>query len=231
VTPAVAMDDNGNVVEVHKSENENTLWYHVGRLQPNGEISWSESRQYDEGILPTVRFTDPAGGELREIHQSANNDQNWDWHGTLNAGTGTVSWRDNAETDDARYDKDTATTDAGRVHVYTGADGPTPAETLRYDTDADPVKGERIRYEQTAFVEYQDGDSTDMLRDALFWAAPAGEGEFLTQAREFYALARGWDFDEEPPADSPWPVPHYPATNEPWAEWYEKLMAAEGAVE
>jgi hypothetical protein len=226
VTPAVAMDDNGNVVEVHKSEDHDTLWYRVGRLQPDGEISWSASRQYDEGVLPTVRFTDPVGGELREIHRSENNDQNWDWHGTLNTGDGTVDWSGNAETDDARYEKATATTAGRGVHVYTGADGPTPEETLRYDTST--VDGGRIRYEQTTFVEYQDGDSTELQRGALFWGAAATEKRFMLVAREFGALARGWDFDSADLATNP--LAHYPSTNQPWTHWYQTMMNEAGAV-
>jgi hypothetical protein len=169
---------------------------------------------------------------LREIHRAEGGSQNWDWHGTLNTEVGTVSWRDNAETSDARYDKTTAVTmDNNGVHVYTGADGPTPAETLRYDTVT--VTGDRIRYQQTAFVEYQNGDSTELRQDALFWAAKASDEdefeEFTALAREHGALARGWDFDSSAYLTSP--MANYPATNKPWDGWYQEHMAAAGAVE
>lgn len=228
MTPAVALDGNGNVVEVHKSESRDTLWYRVGRLQASGEISWSASRQYDNGILPTVRFTDPAaGGEVREIHRSAANNQNWDWDGTVNAAAGTVSWRDNAKTSDARYDKAGATTAAGSVRVYTGADGATPAQTLRYDTTT--VTGGRIRYQQAAFVEYQNGDSAELRQGALFWAATATDRSFMVAARGQGVLVRGWDFDSAALATTP--LANYPATNTPWAFWYQNMMSAAGAVE
>lgn len=227
VTPAVAMDDNGNVVEVHKSASQDTLWYRVGRLQSNGEISWSASRQYDNGVLPTVRFTDPASGELREIHRSANNNQNWGWLGTVNAAGGTVSWRDNAKTSEARYDKTNATMSGGSVRVYTGADGATPAGTLRYDTTT--VTGGRIRYQQNAFVEYQNGESTELRQGALFWSAAATDKQFMLTAREQGALARGWDFDSAALATTP--LANYPATNTPWTTWYQNMTSAAGAVE
>ena len=35
--------------------------------------------EYDDGILPTIRFVTKDGNELREIHQSQNNSQHWDW--------------------------------------------------------------------------------------------------------------------------------------------------------
>jgi hypothetical protein len=221
VTPAVTMDDNGNVVEVHKSKDHDTVWYRVGRLQTSGEISWSASHQYDNGVLPTVRFTDPAGGKLREIHRSAANNQNWAWNGALNAAAGTVSWSDNAKTSDARYDKTTS----GGMRVYTGADGSTPAQTLRYDTTT--VTGGRIRYQQAAFVEYQDGDSAELRQGALFWAAPASDKAFMVAARQQGALVRGWDFDSADLATTP--LANYPATNNPWTTWYQNMMS--GAVE
>jgi hypothetical protein len=50
------LNDNGFLVEVHKSQNADTLWYHVGQVSADGEIAWSPSRQYDNGILPSIAF-------------------------------------------------------------------------------------------------------------------------------------------------------------------------------
>src|SRR5262249_18433638 len=144
-TPAVALNDNGDLVEVHQSQSATTLWSHVGHLGADGEITWSPSHQYDNGVLPTVKFT--GTNTLREHHRSKSNSQDWTWNGTLSATT--VSWTGNAKTSDARYDKSTA----GGVHVWTGADGPTPAQTLRVTTPQ--AAGDRIRYVQTAFDEFQ----------------------------------------------------------------------------
>ncbi len=65
-----------------------TLWSHVGKLGADGEITWQASHQYDNGVLPTVAFTD--GTHLREIHQSQSSSQNWTWNGTLSAHDGRV---------------------------------------------------------------------------------------------------------------------------------------------
>ena len=51
---------NGWLVEVHQSQNATTLWYRVGRLGSDGEISWSASHQYDKGVVPTLAFTNTA---------------------------------------------------------------------------------------------------------------------------------------------------------------------------
>ncbi|MFC4118900.1 hypothetical protein [Nonomuraea zeae] len=227
VTPAIALNDNGDLVEVHQSQNATTLWYRVGRLAADGEITWSASRQYDNGVLPTVRFTDAAGTQLREIHRSQSSSQNWNWDGALNAGAATVTWSGNAKTSDARYDKATSVSGTARVHVWNGADGPTPARTLRVDTDR--VAGARISYPQIAFDEFQQGDSAELQQGALFYAAPAGESSFITAARQAGRLARGWDFDSAGNATSP--LASYPATNHPYDAWYQNLLTQAGAVE
>lgn len=225
VTPAVALNDNGDLVEVHQSQNATTLWCRVGRVAADGEITWSPSRQYDNGILPTVRF-DATGTRLREIHRSQNHDQNWTWSGTLDAAARTVTWTGNAKTGDPRHDKTTAVSGTARVHVWTGADGPTPARTLRVDTDR--RTGDRIRYEQIAFTEYQQGDSAELQQGALFHAAPASQGSFITAARRAGRLVRGWNLDSASQATDP--LANFPATNHPHAGWYRNLLEQAGAV-
>jgi hypothetical protein len=222
-TPAVALNDNGDLVEVHQSQGATTLWYHVGKLGADGEISWQASHQYDNGVLPTVAFTDAT--HLREIHQSQNGNQNWAWNG-VPAGP-TVSWTGNAKTSDARFAKATATSAGRTVSVWTGADGPTSAQTLRADTDR--VGGDRIRYRQVAFDEFQKGDSAELQQGALFYGAPATEPAFITSARQAGKLVRGWDFDSASQATTP--LANYPATNHPYDAWYQNLLAQAGAVE
>ena len=220
-TPAVALNDNGDLVEVHQSQGATTLWYHVGKLGADGEITWQASHQYDDGVQPTVAFTDAT--HLREIHKSQNNSQNWDWDGVL-AGTA-VSWSGNAKTSDARYAKDTAANGTRRVRVWTGTDGSTPSNTLRVDTPS--VTGDRIRYRQVAFDEFQKGDSAELQQGALFYGAPATESAFITSARQSGKLVRGWDFDSA--GDATTPLASYPATNHPYDAWYQNLLT--GAVE
>jgi hypothetical protein len=226
-TPAVALNDNGWLVEVHQSQNETSLWSRVGHLGADGEITWSASKKYDSGVLPTITFTDPAGTALREIHRSQGNSQNWEWRGVLDTGGSTVAWSGNAKTSDARYDKTVSVRGSSRVSVWTGADGATSAQTLRYSTG--PVAADRIRYQQTAFDEYQDGDSAELQQGALFYAAPATSTSFITSARQAGHIVRGWDFDDAGRATNP--LANYPATNHPWDGWYQSLLDQVGAVQ
>ncbi|MEV0618250.1 hypothetical protein AB0I81_33340 [Nonomuraea sp. NPDC050404] len=227
VTPAVTLNDNGDLVEVHQSQSATTLWYRIGRLHAGGEITWSPSRRYDNGVQPTIRFTDPAGTRLREIHRSQSNAQNWHWDGSLDAAAMTVAWSGNARTSDALYDKTTSASGTSRVRVWTGADGPTPAQTLRIDTDR--RTGDRIRHQQVAFVEFQRGNSAELRQDALFYAAPAGESAFITEARQAGRLVRGWGFNSAGNATDP--PASYPATDHPYTTWYQDLLTRFGAVQ
>jgi hypothetical protein len=225
VTPAVALNDNGDLVEVHQSQSATTLWYRVGHLDGAGEISWGPSHQFDNGVLPTIAFTGTS--TLREIHRSQNNSQNWTWTGTLSTGSATVSFSGNAKTSSPRFDKTTSASGAGSVTAFTASDGPTPAQALRYSTDR--IFGERIRYQQTAFVEFQNGDSA-LLRDgALFYGAPATDKQFMITSRQAGHPVRGWDFDSAGLATTP--LATYPATNHPWDAWYQTMMTQAGAVQ
>jgi hypothetical protein len=226
-TPAIALNDNGWLVEVHQSQNENTLWSRTGRLGADGEITWSASTKYGNGVLPTVAFTDPAGTALRQINRSEGSTQNWEWRGALNTAGSTVTWSGNVRTTDARYDKSTSVRGASRVSVSTGADGATPAQTLRYSTDR--VSGDRIRYQATAFDEYQEGDSAELEQGALFYAAPATSSSFISSARQAGRVVRGWDFDSTGNATNP--LASYPATNHPYDAWYQSLLTQAGAVQ
>ncbi|MFC0437496.1 hypothetical protein [Kutzneria buriramensis] len=214
VTPAVALNDAGQLVEVHQSQTATTLWYHVGQLGADGEITWQDSHQYDNGVTPTVAFT--GSGSLLEVHKSQSSSQNWTWNGVLSGAT--VSWSGNAKTSSALLPKSSAR----GVTVYTGADGPTEASTLRY-TDSG-VTGGRIRYQQTAFDEFQDGDNAVLQQGALFYAAPATDSSFIVAGRQSGHLVRGWDFDSA--GDATTPLANYPATNTPWTPWYQSLVSA-----
>lgn len=214
-TPAVALNDDGRLVEVHQSQNATTLWSHVGRLGADGEITWSASQQYDNGVAPSVTLD---GTTVREIHRSQSGAQNWTWNGVLNADS--VTWSGNAKTSQPRFPTTTASAGGHTITVSTGADHGSPANTLRYATGN--ASG-RIAYPQTAFDEYQDGDSTELQQGALFWAAPASDKDFITSARQAGHIVRGWDFDSADLATDP--LADYPATNHPYDSWYQSLTA------
>jgi len=92
VNPSVAITNDGLVVEVHQSQNANTLWYHVGRV--NGDtIDWSDSVQYDDGVNPTVAITND--GLVVEVHQGGQGDAAGCWsRGVGQVDGDTINWSD-----------------------------------------------------------------------------------------------------------------------------------------
>ena len=49
-TPAVALNDDGWIVEVHKSEHHDRLWYYLGRLGADLDVTWLSNHDYDDEI-------------------------------------------------------------------------------------------------------------------------------------------------------------------------------------
>ncbi|MTI32099.1 hypothetical protein [Xanthovirga aplysinae] len=65
----VAVDKYERVIEVHKSQTYNTLWYRTGNIREN-TISWTGSKQYDNGKEPSVAMNDKA--VVIEVHRTNN---------------------------------------------------------------------------------------------------------------------------------------------------------------
>jgi hypothetical protein len=72
VQPAVALNEQDLVVEVHQSEGlSNRLWYRVGRLQPDLNVLWlsgTKAIHYDYGVNPSIALAND--GTLVEVHNS-----------------------------------------------------------------------------------------------------------------------------------------------------------------
>lgn len=78
--PAVAINDGGDVVEVHHS-GSGDLWYWTGSLQPDGQVRWHRHGKYDTGTVPCVAINN--SGWIVEVHQSENNATLWHTVGKL----------------------------------------------------------------------------------------------------------------------------------------------------
>jgi hypothetical protein len=215
--PAVAINDDGWIVEVHKSQNHDRLWYQTGRLTAGLDVIWNASHDYDNGVLPTIRFQSLAGVSLREIHRSQAHAQNWQWNVTLNTGDGTLVFADNVKTMDPRWP-------FNRCNDLVV--GITEHDRLVYST-AHVDRGS-ICYEQVAFVEYQSGEPDWLRIGARIGAAAASDDGALTEMRTAGMVTRGWQFS----AGSPHPQPpdSYPATDTPYEAWYDNYCAAIGVV-
>ena len=213
-TPAVALNDAGWLVEVHQSATitQTTLWTQVGHVDANtGEISWSSSVNYDNGVNPSVAFL--GSTTLREVHTSQSNSQNWQWNGVLNTASPGVSWSGNSKTSDAQYVK----TSSNGVSVSTDS-----SSTLKYSTSS--VSNVNIAYQQVLFVETQSGDPNY----GAFYAADSTDTSFIASSIAQGKIVRGWDFDSA--SDATNPLVNYPATNEPYSSWYEELLEQNNAV-
>lgn len=230
VDPAVAINNDGLVVEVHEDPDagDDTLWYRVGQLGADFEVTWYhdggiEFPGSDTGVNPTVRFTDRDGLTVREVHQSPNDGEHWYWDGTFNPSTMRIEWSrgsDGGQTDEPLFDAARDEVAGMVVAVSTGSVGPYGADTLRYhlsDSDWSP-----IRYEQILFVEIQEGGNGALADDDLWFVAAAAESSsgrtFVQQARAAGRLGRLWQFastdqSTDPPAN-------FPATDTPDAPWY-----------
>jgi hypothetical protein len=98
ITPSVASNDGGLVVEVHQSQNNDGLWYHVGQLDAsNKTVAWGDSHEYDDGATPSVAMT--SGGLVVEVHRSQNNDGLWYRVGQADGPSRTIAWGDSHQYD------------------------------------------------------------------------------------------------------------------------------------
>lgn len=74
VSPRVAINDDGVIIEVHKSEWNSGLWYHVGRVN-KATVNWSTSVSYDSGVTPSCAVNNR--GQVVEVHKSEWNSGLW----------------------------------------------------------------------------------------------------------------------------------------------------------
>jgi len=226
-TPAVAMDSAGVVVEVHRDDDSFALWYRVGQARADGTgIDFGDSHRFDTGRYPSIAFIGP--GQVREVHQSQNNNQRWFNTGVVDSATWTIQWNAHDRTGDPFYVRDAVTLRVGgndrTVAVATTENG----GYLRYSTDR--LQDQPIRYEPLAFVEVQMGDDGEVPADRHFFAAEVGGGgvpNFVEQWRNRGGLVRLWGYNQEIVGV----LPNFPATDQPFAQWYLRLLRRIDAVD
>lgn len=236
--PSVVLMDDGYVVEVHEAPglNDRKLWYRVGQLGSDGNLSWSQAggRSFpgdDEGVRPSLGML--SGTMVREIHESASTGLRWYWSGELNRGSGDVTWTrsDKGRTDDPLFPRALATRGARTIEVSVGDHGPFGSDTLRYRPGTTGAHS-RIRYRQLAFVEVQFGGASELEAEGLqFFAGNARTIAVKAWAEGWRSqgkLVRLWTFNNvnwasDPPAN-------FSATDHPEAAWYREYCAMIGCV-
>ena len=72
--PAVAINDSGQVIEVHDS-GSGSLWYWSGQMRSDGSVEWKRHGRYDSGQKPAIALNND--GWFVEVHQSESNTTLW----------------------------------------------------------------------------------------------------------------------------------------------------------
>ena len=85
-------------MEVHESQHQQTLWYHVGVRGRGNTIDWGESHKYDSGTRPHVTLSNT--GVVVEVHQSQAYSTLWYYVGMVDAVKKTISWGESNKYDD-----------------------------------------------------------------------------------------------------------------------------------
>lgn len=148
-----ALGNDNTVVEVHKSENFDRLFYRVGTLDEQLEISWGPSKRYDSGELPGLRFTS-SGQQVQERHLRSG--KVWVRNGTVDAASKEIKWQANSTQVDVPLFDSIAKSPSGAKVV----------EVQETDTWVEYRVGgqgrfKKISYEQVFFMDWQPGCSGD----------------------------------------------------------------------
>jgi hypothetical protein len=80
--PAVAVNDQGQVISVHES-GQGTLWYWTGQINSSGTVEWKRHGLYDTGIAPAISINNE--GWFVEVHQSESSNTLWSHVGYLDS--------------------------------------------------------------------------------------------------------------------------------------------------
>ena len=97
--PAVAMNDHGQIIEVHKSETQDMLWFWTGQMQPDGRVIWWHHGRYGSGRDPAIALNNH--GYFVEVHRSHSDDDLWTWTGRITE-TGDLEFLENTEFSEGR---------------------------------------------------------------------------------------------------------------------------------
>lgn len=94
--PAVAINDHGQIIEVHRSQTHDSLWYWTGQLQGDGTVIWWHHGRYDSGRNPAIALNND--GLFVEVHRSQADDDLWYWTGVIGE-DGDLQFMENQEFD------------------------------------------------------------------------------------------------------------------------------------
>ena len=88
---AVAMDDNGNCIEVHQASMGNDHYYHVGKMDfVNKKITWGASTKYDTGSSLAVAMDN--NGNCIEVHRASKGNDHYYRVGKVDFANKKINW-------------------------------------------------------------------------------------------------------------------------------------------
>ncbi len=171
VDPAIAINDAGQVVEVHQSQSEEVLWSWSGQLQPDGSIRWMHHERYDTGNRPAVALNND--GVLVEVHEDPDlfDDDLWYRVGRVQR-DGSVSW----STQDGRRFPDE---DEGVM------------PSIAFDSLDDDAVREVHTSQSSAQRWYWSASSVDVAGGTIGWSRPDGDGQTNDPAYPRSAVTHG----------------------------------------
>ncbi|MBV69992.1 MAG: hypothetical protein CMH52_01460 [Myxococcales bacterium] len=219
--PAVVMNDSGIIFDIHRTHhNSDRIYGAVGHLNPDFTITWFDARHFIDGRNPSVTLV----GQDR-VRVIVDDDGERELiEGQLSEDRTQIAWGDASTTAFAHFDNSRSQ----GFEAVVAPDLTAGLNTLQYRFELGVLK--RIQYQQIMFAEYQRGDSNEFALNSYFAAAAADDnaGAFLIP----WALTkptRMWSFHEDRIDDVFFPT--FPATDEPFADWYHEFMIRVDAID
>jgi hypothetical protein len=222
--PAIGINDDGWVVAVYRfgprfgaGAHGLRLGSKVGTLHADGRIAWSKMHIIQavlEGRLPSLKMD---GDNLELIYSAtADGTERKLLTGTIDRTKKQVKWKKPKKTVRPLFPRDV--TSSAALSVQATVDG---LGSIGCVVDGGP--SQPVRFEQVMFVERQKGEDPHAFRDALFFAAGAGNRDDITQARAAGLITRAWGFSKvdivAPPQEN------FPATDTPHQAWYQAYLS------
>ena len=194
-------------------------WRH-GTLNAEHSISWSGPLEpfpdASTASNPSVRFQG-SRDVVRQTHEDPNGAP-VTWEGQWDAGSGAYVWAAVVPAED-RFDETTST---GAAVAQTQTEAYADVLTITLDGAT-----RRVRPAQRMFSESQFSGPVEFESDGvMMFAANQIGGDFVAWAetkRAAGGVVRLWKFNL--PNILPEPPPNYPATDQPFADWYQSYCA------
>jgi len=112
------------VIEVHKSQNKDTLWYWTGKYSTQtGSVEFLRHGMFDVGVTPAVAMN--SRGIMVEVHKSEAKDNLWYWVGRFCPVTGEIEWLSHRKYDQGTTPAVALTEDGFVIEVHRSEAKPT----------------------------------------------------------------------------------------------------------